>query len=85
MPKTLFINGSILKKLKIIEPDVSIFTVDEFDLVRDQIKEEPVEFFKEVLWSNLSLLNFIDSDFVMITPELNYIYRIEGHPVATPK
>ena len=73
-----------LKKLKIIEPDLSIFTVDEFDLVRDQIKKEPVEFFKEVLSSNLSLVNFIDSNFVMITPELNYIYRIEGHPVATP-
>ena len=73
-----------LEKLKIIEPDVSIFTVDEFDLVRDQIKEESVEFFKEVLASNLSLLNFIDSDFVMITPELNYIYQIEGHPVAKP-
>ena len=74
-----------LEKLKIIEPDVSIFTVDEFDLVRDQIKKEPVEFFKEVLSSNLSLLNFIDSDFVMITPELNYIYRIEGHPIAKPR
>jgi hypothetical protein len=71
-----------LEKLKIIEPEVSIFTVEEFDLVRDQIKDEPVEFFKEVLSNNLSLLNFIDSDFVMITPELNYIYRIEGHPVA---
>ena len=73
-----------LEKLKIIEPDLSIFTVDEFDLVRVQIKEEPVEFFKEVLSNNLSLENFIDSDFVMITPELNYIYRIDGHPVATP-
>ena len=73
-----------LEKLKIIEPDVSIFSVDEFDLVRDQIKEEPVEFFKEVLSGNLSLLNFVDSDFVMITPELNYIYQIEGHPVAKP-
>ena len=73
-----------LEKLKIIEPDLSIFTVDEFDLVREQIKEEPVEFFKEVLSNNLSLENFIDSDFVMITPELNYIYRIDGHPVATP-
>ena len=73
-----------LEKLKIIEPDLSIFTVDEFDLVRDQIKEEPVEFFKEVLSNNLSLENFIDSDFVLITPELNYIYRIDGHPVATP-
>ena len=73
-----------LEKLKIIEPDVSVFTVDEFDLVRDQIKEEPVEFFNEVLSSNLSLMNFIDSDFVMITPELNYIYQIEGHPIANP-
>ncbi|MEC9094858.1 MAG: DUF1592 domain-containing protein, partial [Planctomycetota bacterium] len=73
-----------LQKLKIIEPDVGIFTVDEFDLVRDQIKAEPVEFFKEVLSNNLSLLNFIDSDFVMITPELNYIYRIKPHPIAKP-
>ena len=73
-----------LQKLEIVEPDVSIFSVDEFDLVRDQIKEEPVEFFKEVLSSNLSLQNFIDSDFVVITPELNYIYQIEGHPVAKP-
>ena len=73
-----------LEKLKIIEPDLSIFTVDEFDLVRDQIKKEPIEFFKEVLSNNLSLLSFIDSDFVMITPELNYIYQIEGHPVAKP-
>ena len=63
---------------------MSIFTVDEFDLVRDQIKEEPVEFFKEVLASNMSLLTFIDSDFVMITPELNYIYQVEGLPIATP-
>ena len=73
-----------LEKLKIIEPDLSIFTVEEFDLVRNQIREEPVEFFKEVLSSNLSLVNFIDSDFVMISPELNYIYRIGGHPVAKP-
>ena len=73
-----------LEKLKIIEPDVNIFSVEEFDLVRNQIKEEPVEFFKEVLSNNLSLMNFIDSDFVMITPELNYIYQIEGHPVAKP-
>ena len=28
--------------------------------------------------------NFIHSDFVMITPELNYIYQIEGHPIAKP-
>ena len=55
-----------LEKLKIVEPDLSIFTVDEFDLVRDQIGKEPVAFFKEVLSSNLGLENFIDSDFVMI-------------------
>ncbi len=73
-----------LEKLNILEPAVNIFSVEEFDLVRDQIKKEPVEFFKEVLHSNLSLENFIDSDFVMITPELNYIYRIEGHSVAKP-
>lgn len=74
-----------LEKLEVIEPDLSIFTVDEFDLVREQIKEEPVEFFREVLSSNLTLASFIDSDFVMITPELNYIYQIEGHPIAEPR
>lgn len=73
-----------LEKLKIIEPDLNIFSVDEFDLVRDQIKKEPVAFFTEILNSNLSLSNFIDSEFVMITPELNYIYRIDGLPVARP-
>jgi hypothetical protein len=73
-----------LEKLDVIEPDVSIFTVEEFDLVRDQLKEEPVEFFREVLASNLSIRNFVDSEFVMITPELNYIYRIEGQSVAMP-
>lgn len=73
-----------LKKLKIIEPDINIFSVEEFDLVREQIKEEPVEFFREVLSANLSLRNFIDSEFVMITPELNYIYQIAGHPIAKP-
>ena len=73
-----------LEKLKIVEPDVNIFSVDEFDLVRDQIKEEPVKFFQELLSSNLSLANFIDSDFVVITPELNYIYQIEGYPIAEP-
>ena len=71
-----------LERLGIVEPDVSLFSVDEFDMVRKQIKEEPVEFFREVLSNNLSLMNFIDSDFVMITPELNYIYQIEGSPVA---
>ncbi|MCR9201126.1 MAG: DUF1592 domain-containing protein [Planctomycetaceae bacterium] len=73
-----------LEKLKIIEPDINIFSVEEFDLVREQIKEEPIEFFREVLSANLSLRNFIDSEFVMITPELNYIYQIEGHPIAKP-
>jgi len=73
-----------LEKLEIVEPDVNLFSVEEFDLVRDQIKEEPVEFFKEVLRSNLSLQNFVDSEFVMITPELNYIYQIDGHPIANP-
>ncbi len=74
-----------LEKLENIEPDLSVFSVEEFDLVRTQIRQEPAAFFTEVLKSNLSLKNFIDSEFVMITPELNYIYRIAGHPVANPQ
>ena len=74
-----------LEKLENIEPDLSIFSVEEFDLVRAQIRREPAAFFTEVLKSNLSLKNFIDSEFVMLTPELNYIYRIAGHPIANPQ
>jgi len=39
--------------------------------------QESIEFFKVILDENLSLLNFIDSDFVMINRPLNEIYQLE--------
>lgn len=39
---------------------------------------EPYEFFKEVLHSNLSILNFLDSNFVVIDKELADYYGISG-------
>ena len=39
--------------------------------------QESIEFFKVILNENLSLLNFIDSDFVVINRPLNDIYQLE--------
>ena len=38
--------------------------------------QESIEFFKVILNENLSLLNFIDSDFVVINRPLNDIYKL---------
>jgi hypothetical protein len=38
--------------------------------------QESIEFFKVILNENLSLLNFIDSDFVVINQPLNQIYKV---------
>jgi hypothetical protein len=39
--------------------------------------QESIEFFKLILNENLSLLNFIDSDFVVINKSLNLIYQFK--------
>jgi len=41
------------------------------------LMQEGVEFFKSILDENLSLTNFIDSDFVVINELLNQIYQFE--------
>jgi hypothetical protein len=46
--------------------------------VRKASWQEPYEFFNEVLSKDLSILNFIDSDFVMINAHLAKHYGIEG-------
>jgi len=40
--------------------------------------QEPYEFFKEVLRSDLSIINFVDSDFVVIDKQLAKHYGIDG-------
>ncbi len=48
------------------------------DDLRDSSQREPFEFFQEVLRSNLSILNFVDSDFLTINDRLAAHYGIEG-------
>jgi hypothetical protein len=40
-------------------------------------KQESIEFFKLILNENLSLTNFIDSDFVVINKTLNQLYQLK--------
>lgn len=48
--------------------------------------QESIEFFKVILDENLSLLNFIDSDFAVINRPLNEIYKLElPEEVKLPK
>jgi hypothetical protein len=48
------------------------------DDLRDSSQNEPYEFFKEVLKQDLSILNFLDSDFLVINSRLAAHYGIEG-------
>lgn len=48
------------------------------DDLRDSSLNEPFEFFKEVLLQDLSILNFLDSDFAVINSRLATHYGIEG-------
>jgi hypothetical protein len=43
-----------------------------------RIREETIAFFKEVLLNDLSVLNFVDSDFMMLNNELATHYGIPG-------
>jgi Protein of unknown function (DUF1592)/Protein of unknown function (DUF1588)/Protein of unknown function (DUF1585)/Protein of unknown function (DUF1587)/Protein of unknown function (DUF1595)/Planctomycete cytochrome C len=48
------------------------------DDLRDSSRREPYEFFNEVLRKDLSVLNFVDSDFLVINGRLATHYGIEG-------
>jgi hypothetical protein len=48
------------------------------DDLRDSSAREPEEFFRELLLQDLSILNFLDSDFVVINSRLATHYGIEG-------
>lgn len=57
--------------------DVSQYKSYTYELKRAS-RQEPYEFFKEILEKNLSILTFVDSDFVMINETLAKHYGIEG-------
>lgn len=46
--------------------------------LRESMRAEPAHFFAELLKDNLSLLNFIDSDFALINERLAQHYKIPG-------
>jgi len=48
------------------------------DDLRDSSRREPAEFLKEVLQKDLSILNFLDSNFLVINSRLATHYGIEG-------
>jgi len=48
------------------------------DDLRSSSRQEPYEFFQEVLQKDLSILSFVDSDFLMINGRLASHYGIEG-------
>ena len=59
--------------------DIHLNAAQNFTGLRPFMGQESIEFFKVILNENLSLLNFIDSDFVVINQPLNEIYQGD-HP-----
>jgi len=49
---------------------------ESFAALQPFLGKECIEFFKVILNENLSLLNFIDSEFVVINEPLNHIYKV---------
>ena len=56
--------------------DLLKITFAGFTGIKPFMGQESIEFFKVILNENLSLLNFIDSDFVVINQPLNQIYKV---------
>ena len=67
-----------LHKIEVVNPQADIlkYTFKGFTGIRPFMGQESIEFFKVILNENLSLLNFIDSDFVVINRPLNGIYKL---------
>ncbi len=64
-----------MHKLPAISPNKHLFPADQFTPeLHKEMELEPIEFFKVVLHENLSVDNFIDSDFIVATPRLQALY-----------
>ena len=68
-----------LHKIDVVNPQADLlkYTFKGFANIRPFMGQESIEFFKVILNENLSLLNFIDSDFVVINRPLNQIYKLD--------
>ncbi|MGC3967981.1 MAG: DUF1592 domain-containing protein [Pirellulales bacterium] len=66
-----------LREIDATTPDVQLYP--EFDeLLKWSMVEESHTFFDELLRNDLSLLNFIDSDFAMLNARLAKLYGVDG-------
>jgi hypothetical protein len=73
-----------LHKIDVVNPQAEILAHtfrdghgEKLARLKPFLVQESIEFFKVILNENLSLLNFIDSDFVVINRPLNDIYKLE--------
>jgi hypothetical protein len=73
-----------LHKIDVVNPQAEILAHtfrdghgEKLARLKPFMTQESIEFFKVILNENLSLLNFIDSDFVVINRPLNDIYKLE--------
>ena len=73
-----------LHKIDVVNPQAEILKYtfrdghgEKLARLKPFMMQESIEFFKVILNENLSLLNFIDSDFVVINRPLNDIYKLE--------
>jgi len=73
-----------LHKIDIVNPQADILAHTfgdreggKISQLKPFLMQEGIEFFKVILNANLSLLNFIDSDFVVINRSLNEIYKLK--------
>jgi len=68
-----------LHKIDVVNPQAEMlkYSFKGFTGIRPFMGQESIEFFKVILNENLSLLNFIDSDFVVINQPLNQIYKLK--------
>jgi hypothetical protein len=60
-----------------VTTDRNLYKSYDSDL-RESSQREPFEFFREVLQKNLSILNFLESDFLVINDRLAAHYGIDG-------
>ena len=72
-----------LHKIDVVNPQAEILAHtfrdghgEKLARLKPFLVQESIEFFKVILNENLSLLNFIDSDFVVINRSLNEIYKL---------
>lgn len=66
-----------LREIEFTEPDKILYP--EFDeFLRVSMVEETERFFGEILENDLSLLNFVDSDWLIVNSRLAELYEIEG-------